>query len=528
MRLGLVASLAVLLACAHAPASGGGAAFRCPARGGPAWHEATSEHFAVSGDLTPGEVGALARQLEEVRASIVEALFPGARRTIPGHARVVAFRSEEAFDEFAPPGLTAFLWPSGLGDHLIVLSARASLGRRSVVAHELTHHLLRQAYPRQPRWFGEGFAALAEVLAGERDPEAELAQLRAKARGESELAQRMVEPDLGGFFPDPELSPVRRFGRLAPDLARAYGQVPVPARELLAWDGRVQEVRHRAASAVLVHFLLHEERPRLERFRARLEAAERPDAAWPAVFPEWDPARPGGPEALDLRLAAHARRPGAGDWSADAPARSRPAVRALSASEVHALRLALPRHDRGRGGGAALERAEVEEALAEDPDHVVALFAKAAAEGADPLPLARRAAAAHPGDLRALLWLAQSLPRDGSADAERIAVLRRAVEAGPKNAMARGNLAWFLVKAGEVAEAVPLAEAAVELSPGNPNVLDTLAAALEAAGRCPDALAAAERAVEFLPEGAPEEARAPWTERASRLRTACGEPRAAR
>ncbi|MFT3913113.1 MAG: tetratricopeptide repeat protein [Anaeromyxobacteraceae bacterium] len=88
--------------------------------------------------------------------------------------------------------------------------------------------------------------------------------------------------------------------------------------------------------------------------------------------------------------------------------------------------------------------------------------------------------------------------------------------------MAAGNLAWFLVKAGKVAEALPHAERAVELSPGNPNVLDTLAAALEAAGRCPDALATAERALDFLPEGMPEEARTPWTERASRLRATCG------
>ncbi|MFO0585135.1 MAG: hypothetical protein U0229_22895 [Anaeromyxobacter sp.] len=535
MRRGAAASLLFLLAaCASTPASRGGEHFRCPARGGPEWHEATSAHFTVSGDLTPGEVRSLSRQLEEVRAAIVEGLFPGEGRTVAGRARVVAFRSDEAFDEFAPPGLSAFLWPSGLGDHLIVMPARSGLDRRAVVAHELTHHVLRQAYPRQPRWFGEGYAALAEVLGGGHG----LSGLklhekpigpRQLERGESELARKINEAgEDDGFFTDPQVRTVRRFGRLPVELARIHAREPVAVRELLAWNGRVQDARLRASSAVLVHLLLHEESPRFAAYRARLAAAERPEAAWQVTFPEWDPARAGGPEALDERLLAHARRPGHGDWSVDVPVHADPAVRALGASEVHGVRLALPRHDRGRGRGAALERAEVEEALREDPDHVVALFAKAAEEGGDPLPLARRAAAAHPRDLRALLWLSQSLPRDAAGDVERIEILRRAVEAGPGNAMAAGNLAWFLVKAGEVAEALPHAERAVELSPGNPSVLDTLAAALEAAGRCPDALATAERALDFLPEGMPEEARTPWTERASRLRATCGATAATR
>ncbi|MFT3913114.1 MAG: hypothetical protein QM704_03195 [Anaeromyxobacteraceae bacterium] len=296
MRRGAAASLLVLLAaCASTPASRGGEHFRCPARGGPAWHEATSAHFTVSGDLTPGEVRSLSRQLEEVRAAIVEGLFPGERRTVAGQARVVAFRSDEAFDEFAPPGLSAFLWPSGLGDHLIVMPARSGLDRRAVVAHELTHHVLRQAYPRQPRWFGEGYAALAEVLGGGHG----LSGLRLHEkpigprqleRGESELSRKINEADDDdGFFTDPEVRTVRRFGRLPVELARIHAREPVPVRELLAWNGRVQDARLRASAAVLVHHLLHEEAPRFAAFRARLADAERPEVAWQVTFPEWDP-----------------------------------------------------------------------------------------------------------------------------------------------------------------------------------------------------------------------------------------------
>jgi tetratricopeptide (TPR) repeat protein len=517
-----LASLAALLAgCAHGPFREPG--FTCAARGGPEWQEASTPHFVVSGDLTPGEITALARQLEEVRAGILEGFFHGEKREVPGRARVITFRDEAAFDEFAPPGLTAFLWPSGLGDHVVVMAAQATVDRRAVVAHELAHHLLRQAYPRQPRWFGEGFAALAEVLGGERDGAAETERERTSLRPAPGLVDRMRDDGPEGFFPDPARPrDGRNFGRLSVGFARAHSRDPVSARELLAWDGRVQDPRHRASSAVLVHFLLHGERARFADYRGRLAAAEPPERVWREVFREWDPAREDGPEDLDRRLAAHARLPGAREWAVDVPVRVKPAVRPLSPGEVHALRLGLPRLNRGRPGGPERERAEIEEALAEDPDHVTALFAKAAAEGLPALPLARRAAEAHPGDLRALLWLSQSLPRDGTADAERIAVLRRAVEVAPWNATAAGNLAWFLVKADEVEEAMPLAERAASLSPGNPNVLDTLAAVQEAAGRCAEALATAERAIDFLPEKADEVARAPWNERAHRLRTTCG------
>jgi tetratricopeptide (TPR) repeat protein len=526
-HLAVLALLAACIAgCAHptsASREGRGSGFRCPARGGPAWLEASSEHFLVSADLTRGEIISLARQLEEVRGAIVEGLFPGERRRVDGRARLVAFRHERDFDEFAPPELTAFLWPSGLGDHVIVISIEASLDRRQVVAHELTHHLLRQVYPRQPRWFGEGFAALAERLAGERRPDRDLERWRKRVAGETGLAERVREEGPAPFFTDPAAERVGRyFGPITADLVREFEAGAEPVREILAWDGRVQHARHRATSAVLVHFLMHEERTRFDRFRRLLEEAERPAAAWARVFPEWDPALPGGPEALDTLLAAHARAPGHARWLVDVPARGGFEVRRLSTGEVHALRLALPRYDRGRGGGAALERLEVEEALAEDPDHVMGLFVKTSLEGSDPVPVARRAVEAHPGDLRALVWLAQSLPRDGSEGDERLALLRRAVAVAPWSSLAAGNLAWFLVQRGEVAEALPLAERAVRLSPGNPNTLDTLAAALEAAGRCQDALSAADRALDFLPEGASDEARAPWTERAARLRGKCG------
>ena len=91
----------------------------------------------------------------------------------------------------------------------------------------------------------------------------------------------------------------------------------------------------------------------------------------------------------------------------------------------------------------------------------------------------------------------------------------------PESAVAANNLAWNLLGLGREKEALPLAERALRLAPTDPGVLDTYAGVLEALGRCVEALDAAERALDLLPEGAAAPARAPWVERATRLRRTC-------
>jgi len=518
--LAVLAVPAAVSACAHTPWAEG--EFRCPARGGPAWVEARGGHFRLSGDLTPGEARSLALELEETRGALIAGLFPGQPMEIDRVVQVVAFRRAVDYEEFAPPNVRAYLSQDGLGEHVIVMSTepervhgmpeearpgpsggdrqrrgglsawfRNLVGEdpglvgpraRLVIVHELTHHVLRYVYPRQPRWFGEGLAALSEILASERNV----------------------------------------FGRVPAQVARGYERQPVPMRRLLAWNGRSSDASEHDSSAMLVHFLLNEEAERFDDYRRRLAGAERPDAAWAAVFPEWAPTTGDGPEALDLRVAEHARRPAGKEWPARGTARERPSVRELTASEVHGIRLALNRFDTS-AEAVRLQREEMQEALAEDPGHVLGLQVKAAIYALDPLPLAERAAAAHPDDLRAVLWLAQSLPRGPEEDEDRrLAALRHAVEIAPWSALAANNLAWNLLQRGEREEALPLAERAAQLSPGDPMILDTLAGALEAAGRCPEALRTAERALDFLPEHAPERALTPWIERADRLRAACG------
>jgi tetratricopeptide (TPR) repeat protein len=477
-----------LAACAHAPRPG--PRFECPARGGPPWSELSTDHFVVASDLRRADGNALARELEAVRAWVIAALFPEDAPAVPGRVRVVAFRTLEEFDEFAPSGLRAYFTRSGLGEPVIVIPGDVGPVLRLVLAHELTHQVARHVYPRQPRWFGEGFAGLAEA-----------------------------DTDESG-------RPV--YGPLPAHRARGFELRHVGVRALLAWDGRATDGRFHDTATVLVHYLLAREPERFADVRRRLARSEEPTQVFRVVFPEWDPDG-GSPEALDRALERHAREARAGGGERRHIAvqiAAEPVARTMSAGEVHATRLALTRFARGDARAGAAERAEMDEALAEDPDHVVGLQVKAALGGEDPLPLARRAVRAHPEDVRAWLWLATAARHQG-LEAEQLGALERAVAIAPASAMAANNLAWNLLLRGQAQAALPLAERAAALLPGDPGILDTRAGVLEALGRCSEALETAERALELLPEGATDAARGPWIERAERLRGSCSPAKAA-
>jgi hypothetical protein len=372
LRLPALAAVALLSACASTKPH----VFVCPAKGGPAWREVTTEHFVLQTDLGSAEAGRLARELEGMRAAVLLALFRSPP-PIPGRVRVVAFRHPAEFHLFAPAGARAFFTSSDLSEPLVALPAPYGSAHEAVLAHELAHYVANWVFPRQPRWFAEGIAALVEPLADK------------------------------GIETRPTV------GKITGSRIAGARRRHVDARELLAWDGSATDSGFHDWSAVLVQYLLSQESAGFVELQRRFARAQDPGAAWREVFPQWDPDRPGAIERLDAILRDHVQN---GRWTArvvDPKISAESSERPLAAGEVHAIRLALAR---GEGASEALLKeahrsliGEIDEALAEDPAHPLALRARTELDGGDARPVARRAAERNPGDVRAWLWLADVL-----------------------------------------------------------------------------------------------------------------------
>jgi tetratricopeptide (TPR) repeat protein len=480
---GLVAvTLAAVLGCAT------GAAFVCPARGGPAWHDIGSVHFVLRTDLDLQEASMLLARLERLRTAVVSALFdevPGSQ----GGVEVVAFRTDAAYRAFAPPGVDAYYLRSAGGPPRIVLSGRLDSRQRAMLAHELTHHYLSGIFVRQPRWFSEGLATLMESVGDQGD----------------------------GPLMTVGKAPATRLARLR------NGSTRVTTRELLEWDGGPTAAHpaldYYGASWLLVHYLAYRTPARFTDLQRRLVRGEPPEVAWRGAYPDWDPARPRALEALDLALEAY--------LGAEAQSRYRqvpetwsgkPEVRPIPPAEVHAIRLAL--WNNGPDKGTTALRAEVSEALSEDVDHPLALQLKATLTGEPPLPLARRAVRSHPDDPRAWTFLAVALKGEEHGD-ERLLAYRTAATLADGNAAALHNLAVELLAQGRSGEALPVAREAVRLAPWSPPLLDGYAAVLVDLGLCAQAVDVQQRALEVLPERSPEPARQALKDRLQLIRVQC-------
>jgi tetratricopeptide (TPR) repeat protein len=463
-----------LSACAHV----GRHDFRCPAQGGTAWRELRSEHFLVQTDLPQGKARELAHELERMLGAVRYGLFRSPP-PMPGKIRVVALRSNEEFDLFAPAGAEAFYDPSRVVGPTIVLPGALAEAQRLVIAHELTHHVLSRAFARQPLWFSEGTAAFMETMGG------------------------IGVPTLGGV-------PAWRYQSIFP----YHGGIgPV----LVAKD-RLDDRQYGLAWA-LVHFLLNRQPREFGELQARFARGQDPAAAWREVFPLWDPAAPGGAERLDDEIGRYLASGKYGYKDVKLPPPTPASERAMTASEVHAARLSLRWMNRGKPVREGARLAEAEEALAEDPANVPALHVVAHARPAQALASARRAVELRPDDARAWLFLSERLPQDDAAGREE--ALRRAAQADPESAIALNNLAWALLGAGRSGEALPLARKAATLAPWDSATLDTLAGVMADLGQCAEALQVQRRAIDVLPEAAPGQVRREYTERLEHLEQTC-------
>lgn len=452
----------------------------CPGKGGPAWREVSSENFVLRSDLGPGAAEDMVQELEFVRSALVEAMF---RRPVPTPTRleVVAFRTKDELDEYAPHDDVAGLFErDALGRQRILLQDLGPAQRR-LIAHELTHYLSFHVIHRQPLWFAEGLATYLETVAKR------------------------------GLFQKPEVGTV-------PDGVRSWlmNSTPWRARTVLTWTdaGAAREGLY-GTSWLLVHFLVNQRGRSFLEFQTHLARAEDPSTAWNAVFPEWSLDVPGATEKLDAELKAYLHD---GSYSyremrieISVPVAQRP----MSPGEVHALRLSMPR--RWRPG--ELE-AEIGEALAEDPGHVEALRRRAALSRGDPTPAARRAVEAHPDAPRAWGFLANALSGT-PAEAEREAAFRKAVALAPDDLEGLVPLAQYLRDAGRPGEALPTSRRAVEIAPWSPAALLVYATILADLGRCADAALASRRSIDLTGEGYSAEARRTIADRVRQIGERC-------
>jgi tetratricopeptide (TPR) repeat protein len=471
-----------LLALAVGCASVG---FRCPVRGGPPWRDVASPNFVLRTDLDLAESRALLLRLERLRTAVISVLFEEAP-TAPGGVEVVAFRSDAEYRPFAARDVAAYYLRSTGGPPRIVLSGQLRTGQRGMLGHELAHHFLAGTFLRQPRWFAEGMAAQLESL-------------------EDDDAAGLV---VVGLPPLGRLTRVR--------------QSSVPTRELLAWDGGPTlrpALDYYASAWLLVHYLAYRHPVPFGDLQRRLARGEEPDQAWSAAFPAWRLEDHRALAGLDQDLLTYSRAEIQSRFrEVRQPWQDEPLVRAIPTAEVHAIRLTL--WTQGPAKPIEALRAEVDEALAEEPDHPLALQQWAALVRADPVPLARRAVVSHADDPRAWTFLATALQGPDTA-AEREGAYRRAAELAPGNAAALLNLAVELLAQGRSGEALPVARQAVVQAPWSPPVLDGYAAVLADLGRCAEAIPVQQRALEVLPERSSDAARRELLDRLARYRDQC-------
>jgi tetratricopeptide (TPR) repeat protein len=490
-------TISALLALLSSPAF----AFTCPAKGGPEWREYTTEHFRVDTDLSGVKVDILIKDLETMRSLLVRGLF-GDEVDIPGRMRVVALASPSDFRMLAGSEMiSAYFMTNSSGDAVIVLPVEGLKASEELVAHEIAHHLSRYQFPEQPAWFAEGLAAFLQTVA-RRDEQRQTEQWSHVVRGGSTA---------GGAV-----------GLMPSDYTAAFraNQQPVPARELFEWRGGESlgdPGRYHVSSWLLYHWLWNQRGKQLAEYQKRLADGDEPAAVWKSVFPEYDPVRPAGLAALDDEIRKYGKSARYAFYKVNATASFKTADAPLSSAQVHLLlvqaRLRWPE------SREAMIRAELEEALREDPQNVEVIVERARLNRAEPDVTRLRAIAnARKTDFRA--WLAVGdWTNDGIE--ERLAY-QKAAALNPQSADAQLGAARALAAAGQAREAVGFANRAVDLAPWNPRAVETLAISAHGTGKCAAALQLQRRAVRMF--GDDEQAVAEAKKRLADFQASCKPP----
>jgi Protein of unknown function (DUF1570) len=367
----------LVLACAcHAMPS-------TPGHGGPAWHEAASEHFVVWTDGDVDDARAFIQTIEHLRQ--IELGVSWFNATTNTRAFVIALRRQYEVEPFIPKNAAAqaFSPPEGVFQPCIILSMDGFEHDPRTVTHEMTHVISFNALRAQPRWFAEGLATYFETL-------------RIADDGSFDL----------GAPNELRLKWLLRTG-------------PMNAAELLECRGHCLDPQFYATAWALFSYLENRFPDRLMRYVQRLAdvPANSQSAVFTEVFPELTPGE------LDHTLATWVKVGDVRIHQFRAKLRTWPVtVRALGDADVLAVRGFMRYLHAPRGPVPD----EITAAIAADPTNVLARIVEAAPTRHADAAAARDVATAHPDDWRAW-WLvaiaASSLDERQDARAKMCAAL---------------------------------------------------------------------------------------------------------
>ena len=354
MRLALLA----LVAACHGPALPA-----VPGKGGPAWIELQSEHFTVWTDGSRGRAMKLVREMEHLRQVVLGVGFSGSR--MEGRSFVLALRDSEEVGVFLPEQFAAYAESGGaLKQAVIVLPLDANEDNKPLVTHELVHVISFNVIRNQPSWFAEGMA---------------------------------------NFFASVNVDPDRASGDVGKPLPNIFMRLrqtpPTPSAKVFACSSHAcMDDMFYATSWAIFAYLANTYPRELLRYAARLDEVP-PEASaqvWTEIFPTLTP------DKLDHEVRKWLYYGKYTVWKFNVKLRQWPVTeRTLRDADVYASRAYMRQT---WSVPNAPPPAELAEALALDPTHLIANLVQYAHAKTISLEAARRVADAHPDDWRAW-WL---------------------------------------------------------------------------------------------------------------------------
>jgi hypothetical protein len=427
---------------------------KTPGAGGPPWREITTEHFVIDTNLDPEVADATARQLENLRNVMIEAVFEHQPAPSP-KLRVLALRSDE-YGHYATKNVGVFM-SSVVCQPVLATSPGGEWGtmQNNIRVHELAHYVssLYMSIYNQPRWFAEGFAEYLETLRYD------------EKTGSVEIGR----PPLG--FEYLEFT------------SQAF------LDELWGWDEAKNQSRTDRlyeTSWAVVHWLFDERKDDAVRFEDALAHGKNAQKAWKEIFGDLD--EHAMSEVVGKYVTKHKNK----IIKANVPAvkvtlQSRP----LGDADVYAFRAMLYMSMHGARSDEEVKKlamSNIDEAVRLEPTNFWANVVSYAYFDRLPMTIdiAKHAAESQNDNWLAWTYYADVIGAMHGPVAERRAAAKRAVDLAPTG-MSLASASRAEGEAGDWKAALSLAEQAVQSRSWSIQSVPAYASALAHSSRCDDA-----------------------------------------